>query len=208
MFNFAKTKAVMAQAKPCPADLTHGSPGCVITLECKEGVKLEALRCALSNASPILREALSLKLAKPGVLELPEDNAADWELMIRMIQPGTYPPAAVNWENVERLLHLADKYDMAVVRGYCANFLSRNTSSLTLSEPLLSPTNPLMAATLVCKYCNLPELKPYTDAVQHTLCAVLAPMSSSAGATVKSLVALLKPLTAHERFHDAIAPAV
>ncbi len=72
-------------------------PGCILTLKLREDKTLSVPRCALSAASPVLREVLSLPLATPGVLEVPEDDPEAWEVVLRMVRPDTYPVALVTW---------------------------------------------------------------------------------------------------------------
>ncbi|KXZ55007.1 hypothetical protein GPECTOR_3g170 [Gonium pectorale] len=80
-------------------------------------------------------------------------------------------------DNVGMVLHLADKYDMPVVRGFCADFLSRSTSDMSLDAPLTSCKNTLVAATLVDKFCSgAPELGPFTSVVAAALDSSLSPV--------------------------------
>ncbi|KXZ42403.1 hypothetical protein GPECTOR_151g44 [Gonium pectorale] len=67
---------------------------------------------------------------------------------------SAYPLELVNWDNVEDLMHLADKYDMPVVGAACWDYISRNKESLTLDAPLTSPKNLLRAATLYDQYSS------------------------------------------------------
>ncbi len=81
---------------------------------------------------------------------------------------------------MERLLRLADKYDMSVVRGYCAHFLALSTAGMGLGEPLDSPKNTLRAASLIC-LCdgNRPELKPYRTSILTAVQDALSPISGT-----------------------------
>ena len=51
------------------------------------------------------------------------------------------------------LLQLADKYDVAVLRRTCALFLAYRKAELNLTEPLSSPRNPIMAASMLDRFC-------------------------------------------------------
>ncbi len=82
-------------------------------------------------------------------------------------------------DNVEPLLRLADKYDMAVVRGHCAHYLSLNTFFMGLGEPLDSPKNTLRAASLVDSLASKPELLPYRTGVLNSLQFQLWPITTA-----------------------------
>lgn len=70
---------------------------------------------------------------------------------------------------------LADKYDMAYVRGICCQFLSFNAANMSLKHPLASAQNPLRGASLACLYGSKAEsLGPYRQAVLGALEGVLA----------------------------------
>lgn len=72
-------------------------PGCTLTLKLRDDKALSVPRCALSAASLVLREVLSLPLATPGVLEVPDDDPEAWEIVLRMVRPDAYPVALVTW---------------------------------------------------------------------------------------------------------------
>ncbi len=78
-------------------------------------------------------------------------------------------------DNVEQVLLLADKYDMPIVRGFCAHFLALHSSSMGLHEPLSSARNPLRAASLTDRYCSTStELSAYRFSVDQALTACLS----------------------------------
>lgn len=138
---------------------------CSVTLSLRDGKSSNVPRCLLAAASPVLNEVLSLPLATPGVLELPDDDPVAWEAVLRVLVPSPVLDMA-NWDNVAALLQLADKYDMAVVRAHCCRFLAARASDLGLHSDLESPNNVLRAASLVCTYggsCEL--LAPYRETV-------------------------------------------
>lgn len=72
------------------------------------------------------------------------------------------------------MLVLADKYDMAYVRGVCCQFLSFNASNMSLKYPLESPQNLLRGASMVCQYSSKARsLAPYRQGVLGVLGALL-----------------------------------
>lgn len=78
-------------------------------------------------------------------------------------------------DNVEQVLLLADKYDMPIVRGFCAHFLALHSSSMALHEPLSSARNPLRAASLADRYCSTStELSAYRLSVDLALTTCLS----------------------------------
>ncbi len=79
--------------------------------------------------------------AQPAVLTKSRCRRAAWS-----------PPCPALQDNVEPLLMLADKYDMAVVRGHCCHFLANHTSAMDFKAPLDSARNVLRAASLVLQY--------------------------------------------------------
>ncbi|GFR46962.1 hypothetical protein Agub_g8614 [Astrephomene gubernaculifera] len=157
--------------------LTAASP---LQLLLRDGVLLDSNACVLSQASSVLRETLRLPLSQPGVLELREDDPQAWSAALQMISLQVYPMDVVNWDNVERLLVLADKYDMTLVRHTCADFLARKSSvgELSMNQPLTSPRNPLRAVSLVDSYCSgIASLQTLHTAVHKALDTALAPLT-------------------------------
>ncbi len=73
---------------------------CALKLKVRGGRSLSACRCALAASSPVLRQALSLPLATPGVLPLPDDHQGTWKTVLDMIRLDTYPMALVNWVGI------------------------------------------------------------------------------------------------------------
>ncbi|KAG2500331.1 hypothetical protein HYH03_001907 [Edaphochlamys debaryana] len=183
--------------------------GCELTLAFADGKRLSAHACILAAASPVLRDCLRLSLPQTGELRL-DDAGEDWEVVLPMLQLKFYPRTLVTWDNLEALLRLAEKYDMAVVKGYATDFMARKASAMSLKEPLVSPRNPLRAATLVGTFCCTPELKPFTSVVEAAVDSALASLRSAPGdpAVVGSLADSLKPLLEDPKYHLNISPAV
>ncbi|GIL85781.1 hypothetical protein Vretimale_19523 [Volvox reticuliferus] len=152
------------------------SAACDLRLVCRDGT-LAANKCLLSQASTVLRQTLGLQLPTPGELQLPSDNVSAWEVVLRLVSLELYPLLEVNMDNVGQLLVMADKYDMPIVRGTCAHFLSLNVAQLRLDAPLESASNILTAASLVSKYCSTQAaLKQYVAAVGQRLDTILTPL--------------------------------
>ncbi|KAG2500332.1 hypothetical protein HYH03_001908 [Edaphochlamys debaryana] len=202
---------------------------CKLTLACSDGKRLSAHACALAAASPVLRETLALPLPQPGVLRL-QDAGDDWAVALSLLLPKTYPLHLVTWDNVAPLLRLADKYDMAVVRGYAADFMARRSHELSLTQPLGSARNLLTAATLMASYCDARELRPYALALETALDAALSPLGSGSGgaagaeggagagssaaragpdkAAVRGLAQCLERLLRDPQYNACVSPAV
>ncbi len=70
---------------------------CVLTLSLRDGRTLTVPRYALAAASPVLREALSLPLATPGVLLLPDDDPEAWQATLRLLVPCGFAPDIISW---------------------------------------------------------------------------------------------------------------
>ncbi|KXZ54630.1 hypothetical protein GPECTOR_4g695 [Gonium pectorale] len=131
-----------------------------------------------------------------------------------MVEQAAYPTAVVTWENVIDVLQLADKYDMPVVRGFCADFLSRNTQQMSISAALSSPMNVLTAASLLERYCSgAPELSPFVTAVGTALSSALSPLSQRQGgsagdALCRNAVSNLRRLTESPSYTTTISATV
>lgn len=69
---------------------------CSVTLSLRDGKSSNVPRCLLAAASPVLNEVLSLPLATPGVLELPDDDPVAWEAVLRVLVPSPVLDMA-NW---------------------------------------------------------------------------------------------------------------
>ncbi len=65
---------------------------------------------------------------------------------------------------MEPLLLMADKYDIAVIRGHCCHFLATHVSETDFAQPLESPRNVLRAASLACMYgsSKAQDMLPYS----------------------------------------------
>ncbi|KXZ43827.1 hypothetical protein GPECTOR_79g106 [Gonium pectorale] len=155
---------------------THGSleAGRVTLAFGDGGESLSAQVFALQNASRVLLDTLSLPLPTSGVLVLDgDDDPRCWAVVVRMAEMSAYPPKLVTWDNVEGLLRLAEKYDMPVVRTACTDFLCRKAGAdLSLSAPLTSQRNTLVAATLAERYCVASWLVATShEATSHELVA-------------------------------------
>ncbi len=81
----------------CEGSASSCESACALTLEFSGGKTLTAPRCTLSEASPVLRNVLSLALAIPGVLALHDDDPEAWEDVLRAIVPKDFIPDLVNW---------------------------------------------------------------------------------------------------------------
>ncbi|PNH04381.1 hypothetical protein TSOC_009461 [Tetrabaena socialis] len=216
---------------------TLGSPPFPVdlTLVCRDGARLSAHRYILAWASPVLREALGLPLGLPSpsasagclgschgalssaaeacsVGELAvDDDGPDWEVALLLVAPTDYTMRLVTWENVERLLALADKYNIAIVRGYCAHFLALGGPNMRLDAPLLAPYNPLRAATLFEKFCSAHDsLKAYGEVVHGAVNVALSPLTAPIQCCYNAcaLLATLDKVVTHEQYMTAIAPSV
>lgn len=71
--------------------------GCSVTLRLRDGKTLAVPRCALAAASPVLREVLSLRLAPPGELELPDDDLDTWQAALKVLVPTRFVKYLANW---------------------------------------------------------------------------------------------------------------
>ncbi|KXZ46021.1 hypothetical protein GPECTOR_48g454 [Gonium pectorale] len=194
--------------------VTHGSaaappaePGRV-TLTFPSGETLSAQVVALQNASRVLKNALAQPLPTPGVLALDDDAdaAAAWTPVVQMAEMSAYPPELVKWDNLEGLLRLADKYDMQVVGAACADFLTRNKASLTLDEPLTSPKNVLLAASLIDRHYRGGGSPAGYRGADIALKSALADLRQSASA--RAVAAKLRALNQDERYAKVVSAPV
>ncbi|KXZ42402.1 hypothetical protein GPECTOR_151g43 [Gonium pectorale] len=197
-----------------------------VELTFPSGETLSAQTFALQNASRVLKEALSKPLATPGVLTLGKDDClAAWSAVVQMAEMSAYPPELVNWDTLAGLLRLADTYDMPVVGAACADFIARNKAALTLSEPLTSTKNVLVAATLCGRYssgctsgCNCVEdalvsaLSQLVNSGANTYGAYSYSANNSAisanSAAPRTVATRLKALIKDEHYDAHVSPAV
>ncbi|KAG2485298.1 hypothetical protein HYH03_015972 [Edaphochlamys debaryana] len=176
-----------------------------LTLVCKGGASVTARTATLVGASPVLCEALDKPLARAGELGLEEDDAETWGTALRLLEPEAQAEAALlSWDNIEPVLKLADKYDMAAVRGLCAGFLGANQADVSLDHELTSPRNSLYAATLLERYCSQPPLVPI---VAPTQAAIAVCFRASTPAEANKIVRKLRELTGNSAYQDAIGVA-
>ncbi|KAG2485281.1 hypothetical protein HYH03_015956 [Edaphochlamys debaryana] len=161
----------------------------------------------LASASPVLRDSLALPLLASGELRLEQDDAATWGTALRLLDPRTHAEAAeLSWANLEPVLRLADKYDSAVLRAMCATYVICSQADLSLNEPLPSPKNPLIAASLLERFCAQPELRPYTKRIGGVLARALAPPKDILAA--RALLAKLKGLLTSPSYVRLVSPSV
>lgn len=69
---------------------------CSLKLRLRGGKTLVVPRCALAAASPVLRQALALPLARSGELPLPDDDLDTWRAVRRVLLPVFITDMA-NW---------------------------------------------------------------------------------------------------------------
>ncbi|KAG2485279.1 hypothetical protein HYH03_015954 [Edaphochlamys debaryana] len=183
----------------CLHGFTDGYPG-----NWKHGATVQARTATLAGASPVLCEALEKPLAKPGELRLEEDDPAAWGTVLGMLESAGHGAAApLSWANLEAVLVLADKYDMAAVRCICMGFMASRTADLGLAAPLASPNNILKAATLIERYCGQPGTMPYTQPVTSLLDYAL----DCAGKR-QELLPTLAAHVLHRGFPELVSPSV
>ncbi|KAG2485299.1 hypothetical protein HYH03_015973 [Edaphochlamys debaryana] len=180
-----------------------------LTLVCKGGASVEARTATLVSASPVLDDALQRPLAKAGELRLEEDDAAARSAALRLLEPDGHADAALlSWENIESVMHLADKYDMAAVRIMCAGFLGTHRTDVNLDHPLASPKNTLRLATLFERY--FPQLEQRPD-LNTFLGPVLLAIGSSVQANndlekTRTLLGQLREAVTHPRYKELVSP--
>ncbi len=71
---------------------------------------------------------------------------------------------------------MADKYDIAIVRGHCCQFLATHVAEMDLAQPLESPRNVLRAASLAHAYgsSKAQDMVSYSDTCLKAVDGVLA----------------------------------
>ncbi|KXZ46008.1 hypothetical protein GPECTOR_48g440 [Gonium pectorale] len=227
------------EAPPLPPSPPASAPR-VITLVFPSGRSISAQRTALWNVSRVIRAALSQAPPQVERLEVgpwrrrvgggvPEeeedvDDPACWKAVVQMAEMRVYPPQLVDdWDSWAGLLKLAYVYDMPVVYAACAKFAKYRPWGYELSEPLTSPKNPLMAATLVERYCcgtggddDDPALGQLRDTAASRLKSALSclgawqyePMSAIDAAATKAVASSLRKLIKDEDYKTAISPTV
>ncbi len=71
---------------------------------------------------------------------------------------------------------MTDKYNVAVVRGHCCQFLATHVSEMDLAHPLDSPRNVLRGASLAHVYgsSKAQDMVPYSEACMKAVDGALA----------------------------------
>ncbi|KAG2440213.1 hypothetical protein HXX76_004325 [Chlamydomonas incerta] len=170
---------------------------------------LQVDRALLWHASPVLRGAIEATCCGGGTaattLTLVGDDPELWAAVLQLLQ---HTAPAVTWvrsgsgrSNVEALMELADKYDMAPLRTACASYMAAKVGVLDLRYPLDSPNNTLHAASLVERYSgygscgsgagrgtssggsqqSTSDLEPYVDTISAAVDTALRPLTDLSG---------------------------
>ncbi|CAD7694968.1 unnamed protein product [Ostreobium quekettii] len=109
-----------------------------MVLVCKHGARLHVHSLILSKWSLVIgsfpgvaQRRNSIDGAKEGLTEFPVDDPPDvWRAVLGLLYPVT-PVTELDWDNVESIYELADKYNMPGVVERCESFLMSPRCSLS-----------------------------------------------------------------------------
>ncbi|KAG2485289.1 hypothetical protein HYH03_015964 [Edaphochlamys debaryana] len=124
---------------------------------------------------------------------------------MRLVEPGAQPEGSLlSWQdNLESVLVLAEKYDMAAVRAMVTGFLGCRQREMSLDEPLPSPRNILVAASLLDRYCSQqPQLQPLVDGVMEVVGSAL---SASSASTALTTARKIRARVRHPAYEDCVS---